>query len=112
MPMRKHAEVGALPGIVNSGRQMIRQDRLIGQCRLDSLMPEKTYDAPRHALKEAEMARAIDVSPSWLAHDRTGARRIPFYRIGGLVRYNPARVFEALAQMEEGGAPKRKGAAA
>jgi hypothetical protein len=71
-------------------------------------MQNQIDDAPRQTLCEAKMARLMDVSPSWLAHDRCGARKIPFYRIGGLVRYEPARVFEALAQMEEGGTPKRR----
>lgn len=65
---------------------------------------EQAHAAPRIALNEKETAAALGVSLSWLQHDRCGKRLIPYYRVGGLVRYNAARVSEALAGMEEGGA--------
>ncbi|RYF41732.1 MAG: hypothetical protein EOO27_46000 [Comamonadaceae bacterium] len=80
---------------------------------------EQPQAAARIALNEKETAAALGVSLSWLQHDRCGKRLIPFYRVGGLVRYNAARVSEALATMEEGGAAatssrstKRRGGAA
>jgi hypothetical protein len=80
---------------------------------------EQPQAAARIALNEKETAAALGVSLSWLQHDRCGKRLIPFYRVGGLVRYNAARVTDALAAMEEGGATvapsrstKRRGGAA
>ena len=61
-------------------------------------------NAVRLALNEKETAAALGVSLSWLQHDRCGKRLIPFYRVGGLIRYNAARVTDALSAMEEGGA--------
>lgn len=40
--------------------------------------------------------------------DRTGKRRIPFFKIGGSVRYDLDRVREALQQYEQGGPPAPK----
>lgn len=60
----------------------------------------------RIALNENEMASAIGVSVYWLQKDRQSRRIVPFYRIGGNIRYNPARVAEVLANLEEGGADK------
>lgn len=64
---------------------------------------ERPHAPARIALNEKETATALGVSLSWLQHDRCGKRLIPFYRVGGLVRYNAARVSDALAAMEEGG---------
>lgn len=64
------------------------------------ILAEKTSPL---GLTEKDLAADINVSVSWLQHDRASKRLIPFYRIGGHVRYNRARVAEALAQMEEGG---------
>lgn len=84
-----------------------------------SSMNESPAPGTRIALNEKETATALGVSLSWLQHDRCGKRLIPFYRVGGLVRYNAARVTDALAAMEEGGATvvasrstKRRGSAA
>lgn len=69
--------------------------------------------ADRLAFTDIEIARAIGASITWVRHDRRGARLIPYYRVGGLIRYNRDRVLAALSTMEEGGAArKRKGAAA
>lgn len=76
---------------------------------------EQPQAAARLAFNEVEMAAALGVSVSWLQHDRCSRRLVPFYRLGGNIRYNPARVTDALAAMEEGGAStakKRKGATA
>lgn len=58
---------------------------------------------PFELIDEDACARAIGMSASWLAKDRRGKRLIPFYRVGGAVRYDPARVREALAAQEHGG---------
>jgi hypothetical protein len=61
------------------------------------------------ALTDVQIAAEINASVNWVRKDRSGARYLPFYRIGGLVRYNRQRVLEALAPFEEGGAGlKRK----
>ncbi len=55
------------------------------------------------AVDETACAAAIGMSVAWLRKDRRGARLVPFYRLGGSVRYNLARVREALGAVEEGG---------
>lgn len=64
-------------------------------------------------LTEKDIAAEIKVSVSWLQHDRVTARLIPFYRIGKNIRYNKARVLDALSKLEEGGQKSgaRRGAA-
>lgn len=64
--------------------------------------------APQLGFDEHAIARALGVSVHTLRKDRTGARRIPFYKIGSTVRYNLDRVREALAELEVGG-PKPRG---
>lgn len=59
-------------------------------------------------LTEKDLAAQIQVSLSWLQHDRITARIIPFYRIGKNIRYNKARVQAALAGLEEGGVSARR----
>lgn len=63
----------------------------------------------RIAVTECECAQAIGMSVPWLRKDRQSKRIIPFYRIGTSVRYNLDRVAEALANVEEGGRPKKAG---
>lgn len=61
------------------------------------------------AVGEFELAESIGMSVEFLRKDRSGKRLIPFYRIGTAIRYNPTRVGEALAALEQGGyAPKPK----
>ena len=55
------------------------------------------------ALNEKDVAARLKVSLSWLQRDRRTKKVIPFYRIGGNIRYSPERVAEALAKLEEGG---------
>lgn len=57
----------------------------------------------RTALTEQEIAAELGFSVSWVQHDRTGKRLLPFYRIGSRIRYSLPRVMQALAAMEEGG---------
>lgn len=59
------------------------------------------YAAPI-AVDEATAAMAIGMSIHFLRNDRRTKRLIPFYRIGDCIRYDLARVREALAAMEEG----------
>ena len=61
---------------------------------------------PQLAVDEHTVAQAIGMSVAWLRKDRRGKRLIPFYRVGGCVRYSLARVQESLWTLEEGG-PKR-----
>lgn len=67
------------------------------------------------AVSEAQLAKAIGMSVHYLRKDRTDKRLIPFYRIGGSIRYNLDRVRQALAACEEGGAqpkPRKRAAGA
>jgi len=52
---------------------------------------------------ECDIAKTIGMSVEFLRKDRSTKRLIPFYRIGKSIRYNPRRVNEALASLEEGG---------
>lgn len=63
---------------------------------------------PKLALTEHQMAEALGLSVFTLRKDRSTNRRIPFYKIGGAVRYNVDRVREALATLEEGGTTRGK----
>ena len=58
----------------------------------------------RLALTESELAADLALSLSWLRKDRRTKRLLPYFKIGGSVRYNRDRVLQALARMEEGGA--------
>lgn len=58
---------------------------------------------------EHAISKALGISLGWLRKDRRTKRIIPFYKFGTAVRYNPERVREALAVVEEGGS--RKGTA-
>lgn len=62
---------------------------------------------PKLALTEHQMAEALGLSVHTLRKDRQQQRRIPFFKIGGAVRYNVDRVREALAAFEEGGTQRR-----
>ena len=62
---------------------------------------------PKLVLNEHEMAAAIGLTVHFLRRDRCKKRLIPFYKIGGTIRYNVDRVREALADLEEGGARRR-----
>ena len=58
----------------------------------------------RLAVDEKTLAEAIGMSVAWLRKDRSGARIVPFYRLGSSVRYSIDRVREALDKQAEGGA--------
>jgi hypothetical protein len=64
---------------------------------------QSTPNIPTIAVDEHAVAAALSVSVWWVRKDRIKARLIPFYRIGGHIRYDIARVHEALAAMQEGG---------
>lgn len=55
------------------------------------------------AVTEHEAAALLNMSVHFLRKDRRTKRRIPFYRIGDCIRYDMARVRQALAEFEEGG---------
>lgn len=59
------------------------------------------------AVDEHVVAAALGLSVHWVRKDRIGKRLVPFYRIGGAIRYNLDRVREALAAVEEGGAGRK-----
>ncbi|MCJ0764171.1 hypothetical protein [Variovorax terrae] len=72
-------------------------------------MPEAfAVEAAPIAVDEVQAAKAISLSVHWLRMDRRTKRLIPFYKVGGAIRYNLTRVREALAALEEGGPPKQK----
>ena len=58
----------------------------------------------RLAVDEKTLAEAIGMSVAWLRKDRSGARTVPFFRLGSSVRYSIDRVREALDKRAEGGA--------
>jgi hypothetical protein len=58
-------------------------------------------------VSEFDLAKCIGMSVEFLRKDRSGKRLIPFYRIGSSIRYNPDRLVQALAALEEGGHVRR-----
>ena len=64
-------------------------------------------ELPRLGYGEHEIAQAVGLSVYTLRKDRAGDRRIPFYKIGGSVRYSLDRVRDALAELEVGGPKPR-----
>jgi hypothetical protein len=57
---------------------------------------------------ENAAALALNVSVSWLQKDRRGKRIVPFYKMGGHVRYNLERVRESLRAVECGGSRAKR----
>lgn len=55
------------------------------------------------AVGEHEAANALGLSVHTLRKDRQKERRFPYFKVGRSVRYDLARVREALAGMEVGG---------
>lgn len=72
------------------------------------MQTEATTPTDRIGVGEHEVAAALGLSVHTLRKDRTAARRIPFYKIGGSVRYNLDRVRETLTALEVGGIQPRK----
>jgi hypothetical protein len=62
---------------------------------------------PQIGVDETIAAKALGVSVRWLQKDRIGRRIVPFYKMGGAVRYNLDRVREALSAVERGGVPAK-----
>jgi len=58
---------------------------------------------PSLIVNERVCASALSTSVGWLRKDRLGAKVLPFYRIGKLVRYDLERCRAALLAIEEGG---------
>jgi len=71
-------------------------------------MPQKLTAAPsptaRIGLTEKELADMLGLSVAWLQRDRRTKRLLPFFRLGGSIRYSPERVRAALDRFQEGGA--------
>jgi tRNA G10 N-methylase Trm11 len=57
---------------------------------------------------ENTMAKQLNMSVHFLRKDRRGSRLVPYFRIGGSIRYSVARVQAALAELEEGGSFRGK----
>lgn len=70
--------------------------------------------APVGGVDEKAAAQALGMSVGWLRKDRYGKRTIPFFRLGGRVRYDLERIRATLVAREEGGAarPRARKAAA
>ena len=66
--------------------------------------PAPNTAGTRLAVDEKTLAEALGMSVAWLRKDRSGARTVPFFRLGSSVRYNIDRVREALDKRAEGGA--------
>ena len=69
--------------------------------------PSSTHPIVPLVVDEHAAAAALDVSVSWLQKDRRMKKLIPFYRMGGLNKYNLERARAALAALEEGGSSQR-----
>ena len=65
--------------------------------------------APKLLVTETELAKALDISVSWLQKDRVGKKKIPFVKMGENVRYDLEEARLALKAMAAGG--KRTGRA-
>lgn len=61
----------------------------------------------RLVVDEFAVAEALSLSVHTVRKDRQHDRRIPFFKIGGAVRYNLDRVRAALLEMECGGPAPR-----
>ena len=66
--------------------------------------PAPNTAGTRLAVDEKTLAATLGMSVAWLRKDRSGARIVPFFRLGSSVRYNIDRVREALDKRAEGGA--------
>lgn len=66
--------------------------------------PAPNTAGTRLAVDEKTLAATLGMSVAWLRKDRSGARIVPFYRLGSSVRYSIDRVREALDKRAEGGA--------
>lgn len=65
---------------------------------------------PRIAVDEFEVAAELGLSVFYLRKDRRTKKVIPFFRIGGSVRYNLESIRESLLAAQEGGAFKKRAA--
>lgn len=57
---------------------------------------------------ESELSELMSLSTTFLQRDRRGKRLLPFYKLGGAVRYDLGRVRQALLSMELGGGLQKK----
>ena len=65
---------------------------------------------PPGFLNDVQLAKALNISASFLRKDRRTAKRVPFIRLGDRCLYDLQRAREALLAREEGGqlVPARK----
>jgi hypothetical protein len=73
-----------------------------------ALADDTATNRPSIIVDEHACAASLGLSVGWLRADRLGKRIIPFYKIGGAVRYNLRRVEQALAAVEYGGSRGKK----
>ncbi|MBC7620588.1 MAG: hypothetical protein H7293_16660 [Candidatus Saccharibacteria bacterium] len=68
-------------------------------------MLEQTNHAAnlRLALNDKEVAKALGMSLAWVRKDRITKRILPFYRIGGCIRYDVDTVRKVMLSRMEGG---------
>ena len=92
---RPHSKTSPKPGTASASKRHSAQSRIRHKAEKN---PEVQI-----AVGEFDLAAAIGMSVDFLRKDRSGKRIIPFFRIGKAIRYNPQRVNEALASLEEGG---------
>ena len=57
-------------------------------------------------LDTSAIAEFLGLSPAWVKKDRLTKRLLPFVRVGSSIRYDLARVREALAATEAGGSAR------
>lgn len=70
--------------------------------------PENSSPVPTvGGVDEKAAAQALGMSVGWLRKDRYGKRTIPFFRLGGRVRYDLERIRASLAKREEGGMSRK-----
>lgn len=71
-------------------------------------MKKTCNSSPATPVNEFACAEAIGMSVYFLRKDRnrSGKKLIPFTKIGGAVRYDMARVHDALRTMQHGGGTK------
>lgn len=94
---RPHSKPSPKPGTASASPKHTVLDR--SRTRHQAEKPPEI----KIAVGEFDLAAAIGMSVDFLRKDRSGKRIIPFFRIGKAIRYNPQRVNEALASLEEGG---------
>ncbi len=61
------------------------------------------FPLPPFAITEHQVAACIGMSVHWVRKDRRTKRLLPYFKLGGSVRYDLERVRQSLRGLEEGG---------